>query len=196
MTRIIAGDARGLRLEVPRVGTRPTSDRVRESLFGALESADAIAGARVLDLYAGSGALGLESLSRGAESVDLVERSRPAAATAKRNAATVTKAVGTGVARVHEGTVRAFLQRASGAYDLVFTDPPYDLDDTEMTADLVAVAALLSVKGTIVIERARRSTPPELERAGLMLVREKLYGDTALWWGMPGAQPEDESQSR
>lgn len=192
MTRIISGEASGLRLEVPGSGTRPTSDRVRESLFGALESADAIADARVLDLYAGSGALGLEALSRGAVSVDLVERSRPAAAIVRRNAATVTKALGTAIIRVHESAVLSFLTRAAGAYDLVFTDPPYELDDAAMTADLIALSPLLSADAVVVIERARRSTPPDVAAAGLEVFREKAYGDTAVWW----AQPAAESQSR
>lgn len=192
MTRIIAGEARGLRLDVPGSGTRPTSDRVRESLFGALESADVIVGARVLDLYAGSGALGLEALSRGGASVELVERSRASASVVRRNAATVTKAVRKRSARVHESAVLAFLKRTAGTYDLVFTDPPYDLDDEAMTADLVALAPLLSEDAVVVIERARRSTPPDVAAAGLEVFREKHYGDTAIWW----AQPAAESQSR
>jgi 16S rRNA (guanine966-N2)-methyltransferase len=201
VTRIIAGKARGARLDVPAVGTRPTSDRVRESLFGALESADGISGARVLDLYAGSGALGLESLSRGAASVDLVEKGRPAAAIVRRNAATVAKAGGLPLARVHENPVRTYLQRATGPFDLVFSDPPYDLNDEAMTADLVALAPLLSTDALVVIERARRSTPPDLAAAGLTLIREKAYGDTILWWAEPigledKIQPADESQSR
>ncbi len=192
MTRIIAGDARGLRLDVPGSGTRPTSDRVRESLFGALESADAIDGARVLDLYAGSGALGLESLSRGAASVDLVERARPAAAIVRRNAAVVAKALSGAAVRVHESAVLPFLRRATGTWDLVFTDPPYDLDDAAMTADLTALAPLLSKDAVVVIERGRRSTPPDVCAAGLEVFREKAYGDTAVWW----AQPVAASQSR
>ncbi|MGY1552522.1 16S rRNA (guanine(966)-N(2))-methyltransferase RsmD [Microbacterium sp. A588] len=192
MTRIIAGAARGLRLEVPGKGTRPTSDRVRESLFGALESADAIAGARVLDLYAGSGALALESLSRGAVSAELVERSRSAASIVRRNIATVSKAVTGTVAHVHETAVLAFLSRAAGPYDLVFIDPPYDLDDAAMTADLIALSPLLSQDAVVVIERARRATAPDVAAAGLEVFREKAYGDTALWW----AQPVVESQSR
>lgn len=155
---------------------------MRESLFGALEAADAIDGARVLDLYAGSGALGLEALSRGAVTADLVERGRPAASVVRRNAAIVAKAGGLPTARVHESTVRAFLTRASGPYDLVFSDPPYDLDDADMTADLVGIAPLLSPAGLVVIERGRRSTPPDLAAAGLELVRDKVYGDTAIWW--------------
>lgn len=204
VTRIIAGAARGARLEVPGAGTRPTSDRVRESLFGALEALSAITGARVLDLYAGSGALGLEALSRGAVSADLVERGRQAAAVTRRNAAVVAKAGGVSAARVHEGTVHAFLQRSAGPFDLVFTDPPYDLDDATMTADLVALAPLLAPDAVVVVERARRSTPPDFGAAGLELFREKSYGDTTLWWAEPTAdesssaddQPETESQSR
>lgn len=194
VTRIIAGAARGIRLDVPDAGTRPTSDRVRESVFGALESMDAIDGARVLDLYAGSGALGLEAWSRGARSVDLVERSRPAAAVVGRNAGSVAKALGaTGGTKVHQSAVRAFLARTSGPYDLVFTDPPYDLDDEAMTGDLIALAPLLSDDAVVVIERAKRSTPPDLDAAGLTLLREKVYGDTAVWWAQPATTP---SQSR
>ncbi len=176
---------------------------MRESLFGALESLDAISGARVLDLYAGSGALGLESLSRGAATADLVERGRKAATVVRRNAGIVAKASGLAPARVHESTVQAFLGRAGGPFDLVFTDPPYDLDDTTMNADLAALSPLLSRDAVVVVERARRSTPPDLDGAGLRLFREKTYGDTTLWWAEPadrdnttGAQPETESQSR
>ncbi|MCZ0708794.1 MULTISPECIES: 16S rRNA (guanine(966)-N(2))-methyltransferase RsmD [Microbacterium] len=204
MTRIIAGTARGTRLDVPGAGTRPTSDRVRESLFGALESLDAIAGARVLDLYAGSGALGLEALSRGARSADLVERNRQAAAVVRRNVAAVTKASGAASAQVQEATVRAFLGRASGSYDLVFTDPPYDIDDEAMDGDLAALAPLLSDDAVVVVERARRSPTPDFTAAGLRVFREKTYGDTTLWWAEPdrdepasaAVQPETESQSR
>ncbi|MGI0521383.1 16S rRNA (guanine(966)-N(2))-methyltransferase RsmD [Microbacterium maritypicum] len=205
MTRIIAGSARGARLEVPGSGTRPTSDRVRESLFGALESLSAIEGARVLDLYAGSGALGLEALSRGAASAEFVERARQAAAIVRRNAAVVAKAGGLPPGRVHESTAHAFLQRAMGPFDLVFTDPPYDLDDAAMTADLVALAPLLSADAVVVVERARRSTPPDFGAANLEQFREKSYGDTTVWWAEPAPeakdserldQPATESQSR
>jgi 16S rRNA (guanine966-N2)-methyltransferase len=190
VTRIIAGAAGGTRLDVPGQGTRPTSDRVRESLFGALSSMDAIADARVLDLYAGSGALGLEALSRGARSAVLVERGRPAAAVVRRNAAAVAKALGgdaAGRTSVQESSVHGYLARAAGPFDLVFSDPPYDLSDADMTADLVALAPLLSPDAVVVIERAKRSTPPDLAAAGLSLLREKAYGDTALWWAEPTA---------
>lgn len=193
MTRIIAGVAGGTRLEVPGQGTRPTSDRVRESLFSALESMDVIEGARTLDLYAGSGALGLEALSRGARNAVLVERGRPAAAVIRRNAAAVRKALSAAadpgaVARetvVVESSVQGYLGRAAGPFDLVFTDPPYDLSDVDMTADLIAVAPLLSPDAVVVVERARRATAPDLGAAGLALIRERAYGDTALWWAEP-----------
>lgn len=192
MTRIIAGAARGLRLEVPDAGTRPTSDRVRESLFGSLDAADAIAGAHVLDLYAGSGALGLEALSRGAAALDLVEKSRAAAALIRRNLHAVTKAVGQTPARVHERAVRTFLTQANGPFDLVFSDPPYDLDDEAMRADLIALAPLLSADALVIVERARRSSMPDFAQAGLALIRERSYGDTTLWW----AAPPGDDQSR
>lgn len=177
---------------------------MRESLFGALDALDVIRAARVLDLYAGSGALGLEALSRGAASADLVERGRQAAAVVRRNAAIVAKASGAPAARVHETSVHTYLARATGPFDLVFTDPPYDLDDAAMTADLVTLAPLLAPDAVVVVERARRSTPPDLDTAGLRLFREKTYGDTTLWWAEPesadeapaAAQPESESQSR
>lgn len=207
VTRIIAGTARGIRIDVPEAGTRPTSDRVRESVFGALDSMDAIDGARVLDLYAGSGALGLEAWSRGASSVDFVERSRAAATTLGRNTDVVARTLRSSDAtkgqdppsRVHQTTVRTFLDRALGPYDLVFTDPPYDLDDAAMTADLIAVAPLLAPDALVIIERARRSSPPELSAAGLALLRQKSYGDTTMWWAEParsGVQTDGMSETR
>ena len=203
MTRIISGRAGGARLDVPSTGTRPTSDRVRESLFGSLESADAIDGARVLDLYAGSGALGLEALSRGGVSVDLVESGRAAAGVIRRNIAAVTRAGVTASARLHESAVRPFLQRATGPFDLVFSDPPYDVEDAAVDDDLRLLAPLLSPDALVVLERGKRAKTPDLAGAGLKLIREKNYGDTTLWWATPlsrdaesSGQPAAESQSR
>ncbi|WP_345543590.1 16S rRNA (guanine(966)-N(2))-methyltransferase RsmD [Microbacterium jejuense] len=182
MTRIIAGRAGSLALDVPDAGTRPTSDRVRESLFGALESADAVRGAAVLDLYAGSGALGLEAASRGAASIDLVEKAPRAATVAQRNAARVAKAVGADVViRVHRSAADAYLRTASGSFDLVFLDPPYDVGETELAATLALVAPLVAAGGDVVIERASRSPEPALPD-GLVASRSKRYGDTTLWW--------------
>src|SRR6478609_11992755 len=118
MTRIIAGRAGSLVLDVPDAGTRPTSERVRESLFGALESADLLRGAAVLDLYAGSGALGLEAVSRGAASADLVEKAPRAASVAERNAARVGKALGRDASiTVHRASVAAYLATRRGPFD-------------------------------------------------------------------------------
>jgi len=190
VTRIIAGAAGGTRLDVPASGTRPTSERVRESLFGALESADAIEGARVLDLYAGSGALGLEALSRGGRSVDLVEKAGAAASVAQRNATRVAKALGA-PARVHRSGVQAFLRHTTAAFDLVFTDPPYDLGDADMDEDLRLLAPHLSPDALVVVERGKRAAEPDWAAAGLEHVRSRVYGDTAVWW----AQPLPASQS-
>jgi len=183
VTRIIAGAARGIRLDVPGSGTRPTSDRVRESLFGSLESADALRGARVLDLYAGSGALGLEALSRGAATATLVEKAGQAAQIAKANAARVAKAAGLAAStvHVHRADVATFLARGAEQYDLVFADPPYDVTDAATGDVLTALLPHLAENAIVVIERAARSPEPPLPDA-LTVDRVKKYGDTALWW--------------
>ena len=161
MTRIIAGRAGSLTLEVPDAGTRPTSDRVRESLFGALESADALRGAAVLDLYAGSGALGLEAVSRGAARAELVEKAPRAASVVQRNAARVTKAIGRDAAiEVHRSAVVTYLQAARGPFDVVFVDPPYDLAESELTQVLGLLVASLAPGATVIVERAKRSPEP------------------------------------
>jgi len=189
---VIGGRARSIVLEVPASGTRPTSDRVRESLFGALESADAVRSARVLDLYAGSGALGLEAVSRGAESADLVERSPRASSIARRNAAKVIKAMREDVpVRVHASSVLSFLRSTAQAFDLVLLDPPYDVGEPELAEVLEALVPALSESAVVVVERASRSAEPTWP-AGLGPSRSKRYGDTTMWW----AQPAAESQSR
>ncbi|OZD30784.1 16S rRNA (guanine(966)-N(2))-methyltransferase RsmD [Rhodococcus sp. 06-1477-1B] len=186
MTRIISGRAGGTVLDVPPKGTRPTSDRVRESLFGALESAGFLDDARVADLYAGSGALGLESLSRGAASADLVELSAPAAALIRTNAGRVKSAGVTAPARVHRANVTTFLAASTLEWDLVFLDPPYDLADGELTTALIALAPRLAPDAAIIVERAKRSGAPDWAAAGLEADRDRAYGDTTMWWGRPG----------
>lgn len=178
MTRIIGGLAGGLRLHVPLRGTRPTSERVREALFGALDARSLCDGARVLDLYAGSGALGLEAASRGAETVVLVERDRAAAKVAERNAEAVAKA-GAARALVEQVGVAQYLQRTGRRFDLVFLDPPYDLPDAELEAALAELAPALEHPATVVLERSRRSAPVALP-GDLELERSRDYGDTTL----------------
>lgn len=198
MTRIISGVAGGVRLDVPTSGTRPTSDRVREALFAALESAGAIDGARVLDLYAGSGALGLESLSRGGASAEFVERGRPAASVVRRNITQLTTALRTAghavpPTRVHESTTITYLKRGAGTFDLVFSDPPYDIGDEAINADLLALAPLLAPDALVVVERTRRATPPDFAAAGLVEVRDRSYGDTRVWWAEPAVETSPNS---
>jgi 16S rRNA (guanine966-N2)-methyltransferase len=190
VTRIIAGRAGSLTLEVPDAGTRPTSDRVRESLFGALESADALRGAAVLDLYAGSGALALEAVSRGATRADLVEKAPRAASVVQRNAAKVRKALARDAAiDVHRTSVSAYLQVARGPFDLVFIDPPYDLPESELTTALELLLPSLAAGAIVVVERGSRSPEPVLP-PGLVADRSKRYGDTTLWWSTAGPAPE------
>jgi 16S rRNA (guanine966-N2)-methyltransferase len=191
VTRIIAGVAGGARLDVPDRGTRPTSERVREALFSALESADVLHGSRVLDLYAGSGALGLEALSRGGVSLDLVEKSPPAATVAQRNAQRISRTVGA-PAHVHRSAVQTFLRQSSGSYDLVFSDPPYELSDADLAEDLRLLTPLLSKDALVVVERGKRSAEPEWAASGLELVRGRVYGDTAVWWAQPRAASQSE----
>jgi len=187
MTRIISGFAGSLSLTVPSAGTRPTSDRVREAIFSSLESHDEIDGARVLDLYAGSGSLGLEAASRGAASVTLVENGKQAASACRKNAALVQKNAPRGSRlsiEVAGSPVQPYLAGSAGTWDVVFIDPPYDLGDTELAQNLAALAERLSPDAVVVIERSSRSPEPAWP-AGLELQKRKNYGDTTLWWAGP-----------
>ncbi len=146
-----------------------------------------IAGARVLDLFAGSGALALEAISRGAASADLVEKAPRAAQIAEKNAARVRRALPDAVINVHRTGVEQFLAGGRGPFDLVFVDPPYDVDTAALSATLAPLTAQLSDDAVIVIERASRSAQPV--PPGLTLTRERRYGDTTLWWFEPEMAP-------
>ncbi|GAB2989626.1 methyltransferase [Amycolatopsis acidiphila] len=179
VTRIVAGRAGGRRLRVPPQGTRPTSERVRESLFNALESAGELAGARVLDLYAGSGALGLEALSRGAEEAVFVESDRRAVQILRGNVAEL--ALG-GVVRA--GQVESVLaQAAEKPFDLVLADPPYAVDAAKLGVILAALGAggWVAEDGLVIVERAQRDGEPDWP-AGFAPLRAMRHGDTALYW--------------
>ncbi|HEY0260090.1 MAG TPA: RsmD family RNA methyltransferase [Lacisediminihabitans sp.] len=205
MTRIIAGFAGSITLATPGSGTRPTSDRVREAIFSALEARDAVAGARVLDLYAGTGALGLEAASRGAAVVRLVERGTAAVAACRRNAAAVERQAPKGAVpriEVSAQPVLTFLVSGAtnaveggGSWDLVFMDPPYELDEAELARDLEALVPRLAPDALLVLERSSRSPEP-VWPPGLEPDRRKDYGDTTLWWvgAAAGAQPADGAQ--
>jgi 16S rRNA (guanine966-N2)-methyltransferase len=185
MTRIIAGTAGGRRLAVPPAGTRPTSDRVREALFSALEHDPGLDGAAVLDLCAGSGALGLEALSRGAEHALLVESDRRAAGVLRRNV-TELGLPGAEVRAAPAGTVLA--APASRPYDLVLVDPPYDVPDDEVAGWLTAAAkhGWLAPEAVVVVER-RAGRGRDGGSFGwpdpLAAVRQRRYGETVLFTG-------------
>lgn len=183
MTRIIAGTAGGRTLRTPPgPGTRPTSDRVREAVFSALDARDAVRGSRVLDLYAGSGALGLEAASRGATSVVLVESDRRAAEVVSANA----DALGLPGIRVVRSTVAAHLApdpAPDAGADLVLVDPPYDVDEAALAAVLDRLrAGWLAPGGLLVVERSTRSPEPSwpdgIRRAG----KPRKYGETTVWY--------------
>ena len=186
MTRIIGGTARGRRLRTPSgAATRPTSDRVREAMFSALDAeVGSLAGLRFLDLYAGSGAVGLEARSRGAGVVTLVEHDRRTAALVRDNARTL----GFGSVEVVTASVpRALLHAPRAPYDVVFLDPPYALGEAELTADLRALVGhgWVDPGSIVVVERSSRSPEPGWPE-GLRADRSRRYGETTLWYGHAG----------
>ncbi len=183
MTRIIGGTAGGRRLQTSRGSTtRPTSDRVREALFSTIESwCGSLSGLRFLDLYAGSGAVGLEAWSRGAGVVTLVESDRRAATLIRTNA----RAVGYRAAEVLGTSVAATLRRPPRApYDVVFLDPPYPLSVEEVDEALSELdgQGWLVPGALVVVERSARTTAPSFPD-GFTDVRERRYGETTLWYG-------------
>lgn len=181
MTRIIGGSAGGRKLRTPSGdATRPTSDRVREALFSALEAQlGSLHGLRFLDLYAGSGAVGLEAASRGAAAVTAVESDRRTAAVIAGNA----RALGFAVEVVAHPVVRALGGRPVAPYDVAFLDPPYPLPEAEVVEALrlLVEGGWLSAGAVVVVERSARSVEPAWP-SGLGSRREKKYGETVLWY--------------
>jgi 16S rRNA (guanine966-N2)-methyltransferase len=183
MTRIIGGSVGGRRIQTPRgASTRPTSDRVREALFSAIESwCGSLSGLRFLDLYAGSGAVGLEAWSRGAGVVTLVESDKRTAALINDNA----RSLGFPKANIVTAPVSGTLVRPPAApYDVAFLDPPYPYEDEAVSKDLhqLAVNDWLVPGAMVVVERSSRSPGPSWPD-GFTDVREKRYGETMLWYG-------------
>ncbi|MFB7717354.1 16S rRNA (guanine(966)-N(2))-methyltransferase RsmD [Nocardia sp. NPDC056100] len=178
MTRIISGTAGGRRLRVPPAGTRPTSDRVREALFNLLEARMDFDDMRVLDLYAGSGALGLEALSRGASHALLVESDRKAATIIRGNISDL----GLPGAELRMTTAAGTLGgRPAAPYDLVFSDPPYAVEVSEVLDDLRALIAngWLHDGALLVVERSTRS-PELIWPEGYTPQKSRVYGETRL----------------
>ena len=178
MTRIVAGSAKGRTLAVPKSGTRPTSERVREALFSRLDHMNVLEGATVLDLFAGTGALGLEALSRGAARATLVEKASAAA-------------------RVASADVLAYLAARSGEAltgenDLVFIDPPYDIPEGDMTTVLSALAPWVGPDSLIVVERSTRAPAPTWPPF-LVLEDTRAWGETVAYFAGPPLPTDEES---
>ncbi len=182
MTRVISGKAKGRRLVVPASGTRPTSDRIRESIFARLESWNAIDGVNALDLFAGSGALGIEALSRGARSATFVDSSHAALRSLSQNI----KSCGfDGASQVRKNKALTFLQSApTEKYELVFVDPPYAMNESELAEHLELLTPMVTGDATIVIERDSRSPEPSLPM-GWEILSHRKWGDTAAWFAGP-----------
>lgn len=165
-------------MKVPPKGTRPTSDRVREALFSSLEAMMDLDGAQVLDLYAGSGALGFEALSRGAEHATFVESDKRAAEVLKANA----KELGFANTTIANRTAEAYVSAEGEKFDVVFADPPYAVTDDEIEKVLRGIAPRLAEDAVLIVERASRSSEPAWPD-GVEPLRAKRYGDTAVYWG-------------
>ena len=200
MSRIISGAAGGVRLaSVPGDNTRPTTDRVKESLFSKLESYDIIRGARVLDAFGGSGALGCEALSRGAASVTLLDTYPKAVAVIRKNVAAVEKAMGrTGagsssaagsVARVQQSQALTYVKSASGPWDLVFADPPYAMPNEQVSELLEALTPKLAEGAVVVVERSSRDAEP-VWGEGMYCFSTRQHGETVLYYVEPDEAEE------
>jgi len=181
--RIIGGSVGGRRIAVPARGTRPTSDRVRESLFSSLDSLlGDWSGLRVLDLYAGSGALGLEALSRGATAAVFVERDKATVSVIKGNIATL----GLDGAQVATADTESWCTRpADTTFDLVFLDPPYSVptESLRIALDGLGRHGWLAPEAVLVVERDARDAADPWPEGPWEPMRRKDFGDTALWYG-------------
>jgi 16S rRNA (guanine966-N2)-methyltransferase len=182
--RVTGGRLGGRRLVAPPSGVRPTADRVREALFARLAALDGVC---VLDLYAGTGALGIEALSRGAERAVFVERSNASLAALRRNLRTLELEA---CARVMRGDVRSALRRLAVeglCFDLVLADPPYADRELAAPLSLLVSGQLLAPGATVVVERSRRHPLPGVP--GLVSHGSRRYGDTELEWLEAGEAP-------
>jgi 16S rRNA (guanine(966)-N(2))-methyltransferase RsmD len=183
VTRIVAGTLGGRRLRAPAgEQTRPTSERVREALFSTIASMTELDGCRFADLYAGSGAVGLEAASRGAAAVLLVDSEARAARTLRENIVALGLSV---TCRLSSSRVAAVLASPPvQPFHVVFADPPYRVDDDEIAAMLSAlvVHGWLADDAVLVVERSARSPEPRWPE-GVTPERGRRYGDTALWYG-------------
>jgi 16S rRNA (guanine966-N2)-methyltransferase len=181
--RVIAGEARGLHLSAPSPAIRPTMDRVREAIFSSL--GEVVSGARVLDLFAGSGAFGIEALSRGAASAVFVDNNPRCAACVREN---LRRAKLEGSVQVMDALKFVDLYAEPGGYELIFADPPYEKsaghrDFGHELLQLPALARALAEAGMFVLERVAGSSEPKIE--SLSLVRLRRYGQTEIAYYTP-----------
>jgi 16S rRNA (guanine966-N2)-methyltransferase len=185
--RIIAGIGKGRKLFSPPSITRPTSDRAREGLFSSLTSTfSTLDGLHFLDLYAGSGAVGVEALSRGAALVEAVESNSASAQVCEDNFALISKLEGVGKFKVHTKTVFEFLNHtASEPYEIIYIDPPYEVDNIEVEKLLKKILnlGLLSKFGLVAIERDAK-TKSFIWPAGLSELKVRSYGAGAIHYGV------------
>ncbi len=184
MTRIISGLAGGRQIRTPPGNsTRPTSDRVREALFSRLEHLDVVNRANVLDLYAGSGALGLEAASRGASRVLMIESDRAAVAVVELNIAELALSGISVRADTVERALRSAPAFGEAPFDVVLADPPYDVAEEAIAEVLLLLVtqAWLSDDALVVVERSARSPEPRWPH-GLVGAGERRYGDTKMWF--------------
>ena len=188
--RIISGSARGRKLEVPKAGTRPTSDRLKEAMFSSIESHLAQSGVdwgqvNFVDLFAGSGAVGLEAKSRGAQQVVLVENELKARTIIENNSSRA----GLPVRIVNSD---AYLWAPTFEVNILFLDPPYDHSDTQVQQYFARICEGNHLSGALLIcERGVRSVSPFalVSEEVLPLVWERTYGDSKLWYGQVGSGP-------
>lgn len=186
MTRIIAGIAGSRHLVGPASPTRPTSDRIRESIFNRLENWDALSGAKVLDLYAGTGALALEAVSRGAAMAVMVEKDSKAAAVCIKNSLLIQDSLQAAKTEAETKVVNKSVENFLGmpkevSFDLVFIDPPYEVTNAEITANLQNLRHLLADEAVVIVERSSRSGEFQTP-AGFNAEDCKNYGDTNVFW--------------
>ncbi|MDO5729021.1 MAG: 16S rRNA (guanine(966)-N(2))-methyltransferase RsmD [Actinomycetaceae bacterium] len=177
MARIVSGKYGGMTLRVPDKGTRPTSERVREAVFSRLESWDEIEGASVLDLFAGSGALGLEALSRGAFRAVFVDQASGAYRILKDNISRNR----IDNAQVVKAEALRFANSADGLFSLVFIDPPYDFDADRLKEILVALRTCVTEGALIVLESSTRTPEPDWPD-GYVLESSRKWGETRVWF--------------
>ncbi len=195
--RVISGRFKGVALTTPKQGTRPTTDRTKEAIFSHLDSWGVLDDARVLDLFAGTGALGIEALSRGARELTAVEASRPAAALIGKTVAQLKRNRSWAPDMRAQVLVRKAEMLAGGTanapYDVVFIDPPYAFETEDCNRLLTDLAAhgWVDERSVIMLERSARSSDPAAP-SGWEITQSKTYGETAVFY--IEAMPADADQ--